>query len=129
LANDTLECLRARAATWAETRLGRECLYNFVERSRKGIEEAAELAQAVGLDEATALRIVMYVYSRPVGVIKQELAGCFMTVLLTATALGYDLEQIMTEELDRVIALTPDSGILLAKQAEKFKAGISAYGG
>jgi hypothetical protein len=122
-----LEELTARAKTWAETCLGRECLYDFVERSRKSVEEAAEFAQSVGLDEATALKIVMYVYSRPVGVPKQELAGCFLTVILSAIALGYDLEQVMNEELDRVMSLNDDG--ISGKQAQKFRAGISAYGG
>jgi hydroxypyruvate isomerase len=124
---NTVEQLRTRAADWATSHLGVECLHDVVERSRKSVEEAAEFAQAVGLDESEALRIVMHVFSKKPGVVTQELAGCLMTVLLSATALNQDLFRLMSDELSRVELVSPD--MIQAKQEQKFQAGISAYRG
>jgi hypothetical protein len=122
-----IEALRRRAEYWATKALGVECLYDVAERSRKCVEEAAEFAQSVGLEESEALRIVMHVYDQKIGAMTQELAGMQVTVLLAATALNQDLHQLVSDELARVEST--DQDVIMAKQEKKFLAGISTYRG
>ena len=91
-------------------------------RSKRVLEEAAELLQSLGGTETEALRIVLHVFSRKVGEPRQELAGTAFTLLATAHALGYDLGEELSRELDRVEDTPLD--ILQAKHESKARAGI-----
>ncbi|AXQ69222.1 hypothetical protein HOU02_gp503 [Caulobacter phage CcrBL9] len=65
------------------------------------MEEAVELAQAVGIIRGVAQHMVEHVYDRPPGEPIQELAGVLNTVLLTAQAMGVDAEHAGEYELQQ----------------------------
>jgi hypothetical protein len=122
-----IEQLRARAVLVAEKKFGKESVYNEAERARRGLEEAVEFAQALGVEESQALSIVMHIYSKKPGNKYQELSGLFFTMLLSATALNANLHDVIVAELDRVEAIPQD--MVDAKQDSNAALGISSYRG
>ena len=77
-------------------------LGNISERSFRFIEEALELAQATGLTKEEVLRVVDYVYSRPVGEPKQEVGGVMVTLAILCSAADIDLEDASWLEFKRI---------------------------
>lgn len=75
-----------------------------MERARRFLEEALELVQVVGLDDAEAHRLVDYVFARPKGEAHQETGGCGVTLFLLAEVLDLDLIEETKREHDRVTA-------------------------
>ncbi|AXQ69776.1 hypothetical protein HOU03_gp491 [Caulobacter phage CcrSC] len=86
------------------------------DRALRVLEEAVELAQAVGIIRGVALHMVDHVYDRPPGEPLQELAGVFNTVLLTAQSMGVDAEQAGEHELQQAWGRIDE---IRAKQADK----------
>ena len=72
------------------------------ERTLRFIEEALELAQAAGMGEDAAQRLVRYVWGRPTGRLRQEVGGVAVTLSALCSAAGVDLEACQREELARV---------------------------
>jgi hypothetical protein len=122
-----ITALTKRAVDLSNSRFGKEGTFDFNERSRRNLEESIELFQATGGTETEALRLVFYTFNRKVGEPFQELGGNFFTLLLAANALGFDIADALTKELDRFEALPLD--MVQAKLASKKAAGISPYGG
>jgi hypothetical protein len=122
-----IEQLRQRAVSIAERKFGKESVYNEAERARRGLEEAVEFAQALGVEESQALSIVMHIYSKKPGSKYQELSGLFFTMLLSATALNANLHDVVVAELDRVEDIPQD--MVDAKQDSNAALGISSYRG
>lgn len=79
-------------------------LADVPERGRRMLEEAVELAQAVGVTREDAVRLVDYVFARPPGVPYQELGGAGMTLLALAQAVGISADDAEQVELERVLA-------------------------
>ena len=73
-------------------------------RALRLLEEAAELAQAAGVPEGQAALCVQHVYKRPPGNMLQEMGGVFVTALVFCEARGWDPEQVVLEEVQRVLA-------------------------
>lgn len=57
------------------------------------LEEALELAQAMGITEEEADTLSHYVFNRPVGEVKQEYGGAAFTLASVGNVLGLDLVQ------------------------------------
>lgn len=91
-----------RIAAWVRGTFGEEHAANAPERSIRTVEEALELAQACGVDVETLHRLVAYVFSRPVGTVEQEVAGCMVTLYATASAAGVDADAAFEVELARI---------------------------
>lgn len=91
-----------RVARWVLSTFGEESAKNGPERTLRHVEEAIELAQAVGVDAATVHKLVDYVFSRPAGKPGQEVAGSFVTLLAAAEALGIDAASQFDVEMQRV---------------------------
>jgi hypothetical protein len=89
-------------ATWCRETFGVENATNPVERGLRVLEEAAELAQALGVPEHTAGRLLVHVYQRPVGDVGQEVAGVLVTTLAAATAVTVDAEEVLCREVVRI---------------------------
>lgn len=96
------------------------------ERAARVLEEAAELAQAEGVDLAHADRVLVRVYGRPAGDPRQEGAGVAVTLLAWAAVAEVDLEGVTRAEVDRIEALPVEQ--LRRKHAEKVSAGIALAG-
>ena len=120
--HNSIKAQTERVAEMVIRSWGRESLMDHHYRGKRTLEEAAELAQALGVDEAQALRIVMHVFSREVGDPQQELAGTASTLLATAHALGFDMGDALRQELDRMETVPMD--ILQARHESKARAGI-----
>ena len=67
--------LQAGLVEWATHAFGRQTVDDQRQRAMRCLEEAVELAQALGLDEAACHRQVSHTYGRPVGEPSQEVAG------------------------------------------------------
>lgn len=72
------------------------------ERAFRMLEEALELFQSLDCDVEDALRLVQYVYGRPVGVPEQEVGGLMMTLAALCGAAEVDLQKAAYNELWRV---------------------------
>jgi hypothetical protein len=76
------------------------------QRAFRFIEEAVELVQAVGTSKADVLRVVDYVYGRPVGVVGQEIGGVSVTLAGLANSVDRSVDGCAEVELERCIANT-----------------------
>lgn len=67
---------------------------NVIPKTRvlRFLEEALELAQAMGIDKEKALEQVDYTYGRPIGEPAQEFGGVVFTLVAVGNALDLDLE-------------------------------------
>lgn len=92
------------------------------ERIDRFIEEAIELAQAVGMTKERLLSIAEYVYGRPQGVPFQEMGGVSLTFLLLCESHGVSADDAEREELARAFSL--DKLKLRMKQNAKAAAGV-----
>ena len=91
-----------RVASWIQATLGEKSATNGPERVLRLVEEALELAQAVGVEPAALHRLVDYVYERPVGEPEGEIAGCMVTLLGAASALDVVAQTAFENELKRI---------------------------
>lgn len=87
------------------------------------LEEALELAQAEGVDLATAQRVATRTFSRPVGDRKQEAAQVAVTLLAWSAGAESNLSTLIANELTRIE--TPEvMERIRQKQAQKFAEGV-----
>lgn len=71
-------------------------------RTDRFLEEAFELAQAIGYPAERANQILDYVYSRHKGDLQQEIGGTVLTLAALANSLALDLEEEGYRELTRI---------------------------
>jgi|APLak6261669087_1056070.scaffolds.fasta_scaffold03447_2 NTP pyrophosphatase (non-canonical NTP hydrolase) len=107
---------------WANSTFGTATASNTEERIRRLIEEALELAQAVGLEKRAVQSLTDYVYSRPVGNVKQEIGQVGVALLGLAEYLDMSAEQEELNETLRILAKDPAH--FPARQNAKAAAGI-----
>ncbi len=94
---------QAEVARWMIDCFGEEIAADRLERADRFIEEALELAQtwpAFTADRAHAL--VDYVFSRPVGEIKQEVGGVMVTLAALCNTAEIDIQHSMNTEVARI---------------------------
>lgn|SRR3990167_6341059 len=75
-----------------------------IERARRLLEEALELAQACGVSQAQAFALTDYTFSRPAGEPHQEIGGIGLCLLAAAESLGLSAEVETQREIARVLA-------------------------
>jgi hypothetical protein len=115
--------LQGDIAHWVERVFGSTCLFDMEERGKRVAEESIELFQALGLPREMLDKIVDHVYSRPVGVVEQEIAGVGTTIMSLSEAYGVSFDCEVAKELKRVEALPIEH--FRNKRKEKVAAGIS----
>lgn len=122
-----LEGMQSRVWRWVVSTFGEPTAADVSERAMRFTEEALELAQSVGMSDATALRLVDYVWSRPAGEPSQEVGGTMVTLLTLAEQHGLDVLASALTEIARIE--TPE---VIAKcqrhQAEKESQGMASEG-
>lgn len=115
--------LVGRCRRWVREALGPGILLDVRERALRHLEEAMELAQALGIGQIDANALSGRVWSRPPGRARSEAAGSLFTLVVLADVEGIDLEHELLIELARV-----ERPELIArireKHAEKVKLGI-----
>lgn len=116
-----------RVGKWVRTCFGRQSLRSPKERAQRMLEEAVELAQAVGLSQEDADRVLKDVYARPAGEIGQEVGGVANTLAALCAGLDHDLE---TEAWREMLRVEKPEVIekCRRKQAEKAARGVSEPG-
>lgn len=95
---------QGEAAAWCRAAFGDEHASSLPQRGIRFLEEAIELAQAAGCDLAMCHKLLDFVFSRPVGDLRQEMGGVGLTLLCLASAAGDDADQAEVNELARVIS-------------------------
>jgi len=116
-------------ASWAERAFGRDEATSVPHRGLRLLEEAVEAFQACGGDEATAHKLVTFVFGRPPGAVGQELGGVAVTVLALAAAAGLSAEEEECREVHRVLS-KPLRGFTernASKNAAGFKLTAASY--
>ncbi len=97
-----LSSFQDTVVAWCQDVFGEPCAKDVHERGLRLLEESLETAQALGITQEDAHRLVDYVYGRPVGELPQEISGVLVTVLSLAAASGHSAEQCLTQEIERI---------------------------
>lgn len=97
-----LHALQVETSAWARECLGIPTFNDRLERCARLLEEALECAQAGGLRQEDALRLLYSVYARPPGIIMQEVGGVALTLAAFCSVFGVSLNYCAMEELARV---------------------------
>lgn len=87
---------------WMLSCFGKQITQDHVERNYRFFEESIELVQSLGCSKEDALKLIDYVYDRPVGYPKQEVGGVMVTLSALCTAANIDLLQSANTELNRI---------------------------
>lgn len=114
--------LTARITKWVRDRLGERLLRDKWERSMRVLEEAMEVGQACGISRFQVFGLMVRVYGRPVGDLKQELAGLNVCLRALAASQMVGVEEVTLEEVDRIEKMDPV--LLVRKQNEKAGLGL-----
>lgn len=93
---------QSRVQPWLTTCFGQEIASDKQERNHRFLEEALELVQSCGCTEDEAIKLVKYVFSRPVGERSQEVGGVMVTLAALCLAQGIDMYQAGNTELVRI---------------------------
>lgn len=117
------EYRQSRLYNWCYETFGQAVANSPNERAARVVEEAIELAQAIGVDRKMIDAIADRVYSRPFGDIKQEIAGTAFTLDVLAFLFDVNVDQVVWEELDRVSQIPKEN--FRAKHKEKVDVGAS----
>ena len=112
------ETFQDGVASWMLACFGAQIAADGVERNHRFLEEALELVQSLGCTHEEALRLVAYVYSRPIGEPAQEVGGVMVTLAALCSAHGLDMVAAGGAELERVWTKIEQ---IRAKQAAKPK--------
>lgn len=102
-----LQYLVLVAFDWATRCFGEEQMKDPKTRALRLVEEAVELAQAVGVHCAEVGQCVDDVYARPKGAPLQAMGGVIMTAMLMSKVLQADPISMFAAELRRVLAKEP----------------------
>lgn len=84
---------------WSNACFGPERLNDQHLTTVRFVEEALELAQAAGITEKEVDRIKHYVFSRPVGELRNEVGGTYITLCNLCTSFVIDMEAAARETL------------------------------
>lgn len=101
----SLDQMQQAVGDWVARAFGHAVARSQRERSARLLEESLELAQAAGLTEAEAIRMVRHVYTRPVGELEQEIGGTAVTLLAFCAAAEVSLGELAQREIDRVLSM------------------------
>lgn len=91
-----------RVAPWMQDCFGPIISADKRERNFRFLEEALELVQACGCTRDEALKLVDYVFSRPVGERGQEVGGTMVTLAALCLAQKLDMHDEGERELARI---------------------------
>lgn len=91
-----------KVMAWAITCFGTRLSYDPSERNERFLEESLELVQATNLTREAAHKLVDYVYDRPVGDPKQEVAGTMISLAALCAAHGIDIDTACLDEMVRI---------------------------
>lgn len=114
-----------RVIEWVTEVFGEDSLYNLHERCCRFVEEALELAQAVGLDPWTVIDLVARVYSRPPGDPTKELGGALVALRALAGGLNINSNGAENWEIERIHTFSREE--LLSRYNAKVAEGVAGH--
>ena len=124
---DAFRAYQERVGAWVSGTFGEKVLTDRGERAARLLEEAAELAQALGMSGSEARRIVADVFAREPGDPGQEVGGLMNTLGALCAGVGLDLGTEAEKEMARVER--PEViGKCRRKNADKTRRGVSSSG-
>jgi NTP pyrophosphatase (non-canonical NTP hydrolase) len=91
-----------RVMVWMNACFSGDVTNSPQERAFRFLEEALELAQAMGATEAEARALVSYTFARPKGEVFQEAGGVMVCLAALCGAVGEDMDAAAEAELARV---------------------------
>lgn len=118
--------MQQRIGKWVRKVFGDKIFFDRHERALRILEEAMELAQVEGVAETQASMLAARTWSRPVGELRQEVAGIGVTLLAYAEAVGISAADEVQGEMRRVSSQTVIRQIQ-EKQKEKTALGLTSY--
>lgn len=89
---------------WAINAFGEAEAKGITQRSLRLLEEAAEAAQAGGVNIEKAIELLLYVWNRPPGELSQEIGGVGVTLLALAQAMEVDADDCERDEVGRILS-------------------------
>lgn len=95
-----------RVFDWCRRAFGEERTVDPGMRGLRLLEEALELAQAVGVGQRQAQEVLAYVYNRKPGEPRQEVGGTMVTLAALCQVFGIDMREAAEDELLRCESLT-----------------------
>jgi hypothetical protein len=108
---------------WAVRCFGTKHVYDKEARALRLLEEAVELAQALGVPAEKCKLCVDVVYSRPVGVPEQELGGVMVCASLLGSIMSEaGMQEFYEEEVCRILKKSPEH--FLKRNQEKENLGL-----
>ncbi|MGP0171241.1 hypothetical protein ACSVIJ_05085 [Pseudomonas sp. NCHU5208] len=93
---------QSRVRTWMLECFGMHIAADRNERNHRFLEEALEYVQSCGCTESEALKLMRYVFGRPVGEQAQELGGVMVTLAALASAHDLNMHRAGEAELARI---------------------------
>ena len=88
---------------WCIAAFGDDHAKSIEQRAVRLVEEAVEAAQAAGAQASMLHHLVDYVFSRPVGDLRQELGGVGVTLIALAAAAQLSADALEAEEVARIL--------------------------
>lgn len=107
-----------RVRNWCVECFGKTTADDKPERVWRFLEEALELAQALGATPAEAKSLIEYVFGRPSGEPEQEVGGVMITLAALCAACDIDMTTVAEQEYSRITSGEVMQGIR-RKQAAK----------
>lgn len=97
-----VDSFQKRVKVWLLKCFGPAISADIKERNHRFLEEALELVQSTGCTASEAHQLVDYVFTRPVGEIKQECGGVMVTLAALCQAHNIEMEKCGEVELERI---------------------------
>lgn len=119
-----METLQGLIYNWTVAMFGSARATSKKERAFRFIEEAIELAQALGLNHEEVVAVVNRNYQVDAGDVAKELAQTQFTLYALAESIGEDAEGLCRSELSRVRQYPKE--YWEARQQRKVDAGIGS---
>lgn len=110
--SESADTFQARATEWARSTFPIDHVNSPTERAWRFLEEAIELAQAIGIKRREASTLVEYVFARPTGIPAQEVGGTMTTLAVLCSTLGISLLTAAEAELARISTLEAREKVL-----------------
>lgn len=96
-----MSLFQSQVRAWCESIFGTHVTNNKAIRAFRFFEEATEAVQAGSMSREDAHRLVDYVYDRPVGEVRQEVGGTYLTLAAFCNAHDIDMLAEASREFDR----------------------------
>lgn len=114
--------LQEQVAQWVSNTFGAYARTDASERMRRLLEEALELARAEGFTESEITQLMIDVYAKPKGAVRDEVGDMSVTLLAYCAAINLSAAQIEDSAVKALITMDPATTI--SRQSDKSARGL-----